>query len=326
VDVKAPVDPKTAEPVGAPRSSGRLRTWAASHFSNCVAALGRLVRQPFASLMTLLVIAVTLALPAASHLVIKNAQSISDSWANALDFSVYLDTVHSVEDAQQLADIIQQRADVDQVTLVTAEQALDEFRLQSGFGAALDHLPENPLPHALVVRPSSANTEQSMSLLHEELGNLPETDFVQVDAEWVQRFHAMLEMLQRAITMGAGLLGIAILVVIGNTIRLDIQNRREEIEVTKLIGASNAFVRRPFLYTGFWYGVGGGLFALALVGLGLHLLQEPVTRLAGLYNSAYAILSLSLVESLAIVGIGVLLGLLGSWIAASRHMRRIEPR
>ena len=316
----------TADALTAPRSSGRLRNWAASHVSNCVAALGRLARQPFASLMTVLVIAVTLAVPAASHLVIKNAQSISVNWANALDFSVYLEAAQTVDDARQLAAIIEQRADVDQVTLVTAEEALEEFRLQSGFGAALDHLPTNPLPHALVVRPSAANTTQSLSLLHEELGNLPETDFVQVDSEWVQRFHAMLDMLQRAITMGAGLLGAAILVVIGNTIRLDIQNRREEIEVTKLIGASNAFVRRPFLYTGFWYGIGGGLFALALVGLGLHALQEPVTRLAGLYNSAYGILRLDLVESLIIVGVGVLLGLLGSWVAASRHMRRIEPR
>lgn len=317
---------KVSDAAAPPRSSGPLHNWLASHLSNCLAALGRLGRAPFASLMTILVIAVTLALPAAMHLIIKNAQAISDNWANALDFSVYLSSENSVDDAQRLADIILQRADVEQVTLVSAEQALEEFKLQSGFGEALEYLPDNPLPHTLVVRPGSANTAESMSLLHEELGNLPETDFVQVDTEWVRRFHAMLNMLQRAIAMGAGLLGAAILVVIGNTIRLDIQNRREEIEVTKLIGASNAFVRRPFLYTGFWYGVGGGLFALALVSAGLYALQEPVARLAGLYNSAYAILDLDIDESLVIVGVGVLLGLLGSWIAAARHMRRIEPR
>jgi cell division transport system permease protein len=274
----------------------------------------------------MLVIAVTLALPAAMHLVIKNAQSLSDTWSDALDFSVYLDTSFSAADARRLADIIQQRADVEQVTLVTADEALEEFKLRSGFGAALDHLPANPLPHALVVRPSAANTAESMSLLHEELDNLPETDFVQVDTDWVRRFHAILDMLQRAIAMGAALLGAAILVVIGNTIRLDIQNRREEIEVTKLIGASNAFVRRPFLYTGLWYGAGGGLIALALVSLGLTALEEPVATLSGLYNNAWSILKLTLEESLIIVGAGVLLGLTGSWIAAARHMRRIEPR
>ena len=126
--------------------------------------------------------------------------------------------------------------------------------------------------------------------------------------------------------MGAALLGAAILVIIGNTIRLDIQNRRDEIEVTKLIGASNAFVRRPFLYSGFWYGFAGGLMALGLVSYGLFALEEPVARLSGLYEKRFIILSLSLRESVTIIGAGMFLGLVGSWIAATRHMRAIEPK
>ena len=165
-----------------------------------------------------------------------------------------------------------------------------------------------------------------MSLLQQELGNLPETEHVQVDTEWVQRFHAILDIVRQAIALGAALLGIAIIVVIGNTIRLDIENRRDEIEVTKLIGASNAFVRRPFLWTGFWYGMLGGLMALALVYAGLSLLEGSVTRLAGLYQGNVAIASISLAEAAAIVGIGVFLGLFASWLTAARHMRRIEPR
>jgi cell division transport system permease protein len=136
----------------------------------------------------------------------------------------------------------------------------------------------------------------------------------------------MLDIMQRAIAMGAGLLGAAIIVIIGNTIRLDIQSRREEIEVTKLIGASNAFVRRPFLYSGLWYGLGGGLLALALVLYGLFALKDPVARLAGLYNSGFEILALDFLESGMIIATGVALGLIGSWFAAARHMRRIEPR
>ncbi|MEX2126543.1 MAG: permease-like cell division protein FtsX [Woeseia sp.] len=303
-----------------------VTTWALRHVSTSIGALGRLARQPFASLMTILVIAVTLALPAAMHVIIKNVQSISGSWENALDFSLYLKSGTSIEDASRLAELIGKRADVQAVTLIPSDEALEEFKAQSGFGAALDHLTENPLPHTIVVRPGSSNTEQSITLMHEELANLPETDFVQADTEWVQRFHAILDMLQRAIAIGAGLLGAAIVVIIGNTIRLDIQNRREEIEVTKLIGASNAFVRRPFLYSGLWYGLGGGLLALALVGYGMFALKEPVGRLAGLYNSPFSILSLSFTESLLIVGTGVALGLAGSWLAAARHMRRIEPR
>jgi cell division transport system permease protein len=176
------------------------------------------------------------------------------------------------------------------------------------------------------VRPGAANTSQSIVLLQEELGNLPEAEFVQVDTEWVRRFHAILDIIEQAIVIGAALLGAAIIVIIGNTIRLDIQNRREEIEVTKLIGASNAFVRRPFLWSGFWYGLFGGLLALGLVLSGLYLLEEPVARLAGLYQSGIDVMSLSLEESGAILGIGVVLGLAGSWFAAARHMRRIEPR
>ena len=308
------------------RSSRPVSVWFTRHASTSIGSLGRLFRQPFASLMIVLVIAVTLAIPASLSLVVKNAQAVSDGWDNAMDFSIYLKRGLAENDADDLAKLIQQRADVDTVQLITATEALADFKQQSGFGQALDHLSENPLPHTLVVRPSPANTSQSMILLQEELGNLPEADLVQVDTEWVQRFHAILDIVKQAIVIGASLLGVAIVVIIGNTIRLDIQNRREEIEVTKLIGASNAFVRRPFLWSGFWYGLFGGLLALGLVQYGLFLLEQPVARLAGLYQSGVTVLSLAPAESLAILAVGVVLGLVGSWFAAARHMRQIEPR
>lgn len=317
---------KSSEALQPPRRTGMVSGWVVRHAGTATAALGRLSRQPFASLMTILVIAITLALPAAMHLVIKNAQSLSASWDNALDFSVYLRNDVTVEQAQRLAALVGQRADVESVAFISADDALEEFREASGFGDALDHLASNPLPHTLVVRPAAGNTEISMVVLNEELGNLPEADFVQVDTEWVRRFHAILAIMERAVMIGAALLGAAILIIIGNTIRLDIQNRREEIEVTKLIGASNAFVRRPFLYAGLWYGLAGGLLALALVWYGLFALEEPVARLSGLYESSFMVLSLDALESLAIVGAGVGLGLVGSWIAATRHMHRIEPK
>ena len=317
---------RNADAVAPVRSSGPVSIWITRHASTAVGSLGRLASQPFASLMIVLVIAVTLALPAAINLIVKNARTVSGSWDNALDFSVFLRPQLSASDAGKLAQLIGQRADVDAVDLILADDALAEFKQQSGFGAALDQLNDNPLPHTLVVRPGPGNTSASLILLHEEIGNLPETDHVQVDTEWVQRFHAILDIVRQAITIGAALLGIAIVVIIGNTIRLDIENRREEIEVTKLIGASNAFVRRPFLWTGFWYGLFGGLMALALVYYGLYLLEGPVARLSGLYQSKVAISSLNMTESGAIIGIGVFLGLFSSWLTAARHMRRIEPR
>jgi len=317
---------RNSDAVAPVRSSSAFSIWLTRHASTSVGALGRLSRQPFASLMIVLVIAVTLALPAAINVVVKNAQSISGGWDNALDFSVYLKLDIPVTEAEALAGLIRQRADVASVTLVTATEALADFKLASGFGEALDQLGDNPLPHALVVRPGPGNTGASLTLLQEEIGNLPETDLVQVDTEWVQRFHAILDIVRKAIAIGAALLGIAIVVIVGNTIRLDIENRREEIEVTKLIGASNAFVRRPFLWTGFWYGLLGGVSALLLVQYGLYLLKEPVTRLAGLYQGNISVATLDASESLTIVAAAVFLGLFASWVTAARHMRRIEPR
>lgn len=317
---------RNSDAVAPVRSSGAFSIWLTRHASTALGALGRLSRQPFASLMIVLVIAVTLALPAAINVIVKNVQSVSGSWDNALDFSVYLQQDLSVSEAEGLARLIGQRADIASVELVTADEALVEFKQQSGFGEALDQLDGNPLPHALIVRPGPGNTGASLILLQEEIGNLPETELVQVDTEWVQRFHAILDIVRQAIAIGSALLGIAIVVIIGNTIRLDIENRREEIEVTKLIGASNAFVRRPFLWTGFWYGLLGGTFALLLVQYGLYLLKEPVTRLAGLYQGNISVASLGLTESLAIIGAAVFLGLFASWFTAARHMRRIEPR
>jgi cell division transport system permease protein len=317
---------RNADAVAPVRSAGPLSIWFTSHVSTAVGGLGRLARQPFASLMIILVIAVTLALPASINLVVKNARTVSSSWDNALDFSVFLQQTVTTDEGEALGRLIAQRADVETVKFISADDALAEFKLQSGFGEALDQLPDNPLPHALVVRPGPGNTTASLVLLQEEIGNLPEIDFVQVDTEWVQRFHAILDIVRQAIAIGAVLLAIAIVVIIGNTIRLDIENRRDEIEVTKLIGATNAFVRRPFLWTGFWYGLFGGLMALALVYYGLYMLGGPVARLAGLYQSKIAISSLDLVEAAAIIGIGVFLGLFASWITAARHMRRIEPK
>jgi cell division transport system permease protein len=317
---------RNADAIAPVKTSGAFSIWLTRHASTSVGALGRLSRQPFASLMIVLVIAVTLALPAAINVIVKNAQSVSGSWNNALDFSVYLQDGISISDAEALASLIGQRADIESVELVTADAALAEFKQQSGFGAALDQLGDNPLPHALVVRPGPGNTGASLILLQEEISNLPETALVQVDTEWVHRFHAILDIVRKAIAIGSALLGIAIVVIIGNTIRLDIENRRDEIEVTKLIGASNAFVRRPFLWTGFWYGLLGGTSALLLVQYGLYLLKDPVTRLAGLYQGNITLVELGFVESVGIIGASVFLGLFASWVTTARHMRRIEPR
>ena len=218
-------------------------------------------------------IALALALPAALKVFVSNSQAATGNFASAVDVSVYLKTDVPLAKAQQLAQAARQRPDVAEVTLIPADKGLEDFRTYSGFGEALAALKENPLPHVLHVRPKAQDgSAASLESLRRYFGAWPEVDVVQVDAEWVNRFNAMLDVLRRLLVIAAVLLGIGVLAVIGNTIRLEIQGRRAEIEVTKLVGGSNAYVRRPFLYTGVLYGVAGALLAWGIVALAVFVL------------------------------------------------------
>ena len=229
--------------------------------------------------------------------------------------------------AQQLAQNARARNDVANVTLIPADKGLEDFRTYSGFGDALAALKENPLPHVLHVRPrASASSATALESLRRYFAAWPEVDLVQVDSEWVMRFNAILEVLQRVLFIAAALLGVGVLAVIGNTIRLEIQARRAEIEVTKLVGGSNAFVRRPFLYAGVLYGLGGALLAWAILALVLLILREPVASLARLYGSRFELQGLAPEDVAVLLGAGFVLGWLGAWISAARHLRSIEPR
>lgn len=303
-----------------------IGTYFTRHLQVFVASLGKLAYAPLASFMTILVVAITLALPAALHVMVKNALEVTGGWQDAVDFSLYLQPDISRDAAANLAKLLGSRADIETVTLIDADTALAGFADQSGFGDAIDSLETNPLPHTLIVRPVATLNPAASDLLRQELDSLPETDIVQLDTEWIARFQAILNLARRAIWIAGGALGLGLLVVIGNTIRLDIQNRRDEIEIMQLIGASDPFIRRPFLYTGLWYGLGGGLLALGLLAVMLVLLSGPVTQLAGLYGSGWTLLGPNLREIGIIVGVGVALGLGGSWFATARHMRRIDPK
>ena len=290
-------------------------------------ALGRLARNPFASALTLLVIALALALPAALRLFVNNAQLAVGGFANSVDLTVYLKTDVPLAKAEQLARAARERSEVAQVTLIPADQALEEFRKYSGFGAALEALKDNPLPHVLHVRPRvSAESAATLDSLRHYLSAWPEVDTVQMDTEWVNRLNAILDVLQRLLAMAAILLGLGVLAIIGNTIRLEILNRRPEIEVTKLVGGSNAFVRRPFLYSGILYGVGGALLAWAIVVTVVVVLAQPVATLSQLYGSQFTLQGLSEQEVGILLGTGAVLGWLGAWVSATRHLRTIEPR
>ena len=299
----------------------------ARHLQALLGSLGRLARSPLSTILTLLVIALALALPTSLRLLVANAQLATGNFANAVDVSVYLKTDVPLAKAQQLAQAAGQRADVAAVTVIPADKGLEDFRTYSGFGEALQALKENPLPHVLHVRPRAADVSAAaLESLRRYFSAWPEVELVQVDSEWVMRFNAILEVLRQLLLIAAALLGLGVLAVIGNTIRLEIQGRRAEIEVTKLVGGSNSFVRRPFLYTGVLYGVGGALLAWAIVVIAVAVLGDSVATLARLYGSRYVLQGPSRDDIGMLLGAGAVLGWLGAWISAARHLRSIEPR
>ncbi len=304
-----------------------MTRWFERHLQTMVGSLGRLWQQPFAALLTVLVIGIALALPACLHVLVQNVRAASGGWNNALDVSVYMKQSASLDDARSIADRVKKRRDVAEVTVVPADDALAEFRRNSGFGEALDALKDNPLPHALIVRPAETFRDSGqVETLTAELKLLPGVDVVQLDTEWVSRFNAILDVVRRVVFLAAALFALGILVIVGNTIRLDIENRRGEIEVTKLVGGSDAFVRRPFLYNGVWYGLGGGAIAWLVVTAVILMLGDPVRRIAGLYGSGFALQGLDAESSLVLVAGGAILGWLGSFIVATRELRGIEPQ
>lgn len=297
----------------------------ALHAWECANSLRRLGRQPGASALTVAVIAIALALPAGLRVLVNNTKLLAGSFQSAQDFSVYLTMETDETRARELAVALSRNPAVEQVTVVTRDEALAEFRTYSGLAGAVEALPENPLPHALVVRPRGGmESEADLDALSRELDALEETELVQLDTQWVERLRAGLDVARRTVDWATALLALAILIVIGNTVRLEINNRRTEIEVIKLVGGTDGFIRRPFLYLGLWYGLGAGVVAWMLVAVGVRSLSGPVAKLAGLYGSGFSLQPLSWTESVLLVGSGALLGWLGAYVAATRHIRALD--
>ena len=305
---------------------GKINAYFTHHLWVLVSSLGQLWRTPFSTLMTTAVIGIALALPAGLHVLLSNVQQLSSGWDDSAQVSLFIKQGVPEKRIQSLADKLRDWDGVAEVRYISREQALAEFRELSGFGNALDSLAENPLPAVLVLRPTSTQAEPApMEQLLERLRQLDAVDQAQLDMEWVRRLNGIIEVGKRGALLLGALLAMAILLVVGNTIRLTIYARREEIIITKLIGATNAFIRRPFLYTGFWYGLMGAIVAWLLVAVFLGLLSAPVSQLSSLYDSQFRLGGLDFITSLSLLLSGVFLGLVGSWLAVGRHLQAIEP-
>jgi cell division transport system permease protein len=309
-------------PEGLPRPNWLVRLVQA-HARAFFFTLGTLVRNPVGSLLTALVIGVTLALPAGFHLALQRAAALGYSWEGSLQISLFLKDSVSEARGRELTRELGKRKDVGDAQYISREQSLQEFRALSGFGEALEVLESNPLPAVIAVTPAA--TVGSVSALATELGKLPDVDAAKFDQEWLERLQALLEFARRVVWVTAALLALAVVVIVGNTIRLDLQSRREEIAVMKLIGASDAFIRRPFLYAGLWYGIAGGVLAWLLVFAGQWLLAGPAQRIFQLYGLATTPGAPPFLATLAIIGAGLILGLTGAQLTVSRHLSAIEP-
>ncbi len=287
-------------------------------------SLTRLWQSNLSTWITLAAIAIALCLPTSLHLLLKNLKSLTDDKRQVPTISLFVKQDISEQQARDRGDLLSELPEIDKVVLVPRDEALDDFRQITGFAETLETLDENPLPHVLVVTPHMdliGNPADDMENLASKLQSYPEVDLVQMDLEWVSRLRSILRITERAILVISSLLALSVLLVIGNTIKLNIENRKEEIKVLKLIGATSAYIRRPFLYTGIWYGLFGGIISLVLVHLALLSFVSPVNELARLYGSTFIISGLGVTTTFYILVISSLLGLIGAWLAVGRHLK-----
>lgn len=297
------------------------------HVQVMLFSLGRLWRQPLASLMTVVVIGIALAMPSGLYVLLKNIEQVSSQWDDAAQISLFLKQNTADTQAQILINKLITWPEITAVNYQSASQSLEEFRQLSGLGSLLDTLPTNPLPAVVIVQPNGNDLRpDAIGRLLSLLEALPDVDQAQLDMEWLQRLRSINDMGQRGISILGLLLSLSVLLVIGNTIRLAILNQQSEIRVVKLVGGTNTFIRRPFLYTGFWYGLLGGIFAWLTLLLTMSLLNGPINELARQYESQFTLAWLSGSMMMILPLTGMLLGVMGAWLAVSRHLSAIEPR
>jgi cell division transport system permease protein len=326
---KPPATPAPASAPAEPRRPrvpmrARLGAWRDHHLYGFFSSLGRLAARPWATALTVLMLGFALALPLLFYIAFDNARTLSGGLREAREVTVFLKPSIESGAANAFASALRKRDDVEAVSIKTPEQGMAEFRQLSGFGEALDILKDNPLPNVLIVTPRLPSDADDPALVPELQGDT-RVDLVQYDATWRRRLSDILGFGERAVAIVAALLALATLLVIGNTVRTDVQARAEEIAVMQLIGAGRGFVRRPFLYTGLWYGLLGGLLALVVVIGAEWAIAGPLERLLASYDHALALRGLGVVPALVVIGASALLGWAGAYLATARHMAAGHP-
>ena len=302
----------------------RLRGEITNHRVTLVQSLRDMVSEPLQTAMTVLVIAIALALPGALFLAVENLERLSGNVKASTQLTVFLEFGVEEKTIETLEIQLQTLVGVSSISYISPEQALTEFQALSGFGSALDYLAESPLPAVFVVQPDSVKLDRAGEIA-DQISKLSGVDQVQIDMQWLQRLRSMLEIGEKLITALSISLGLGVLLAVANTIRMAIQSRTDEIIVIRLVGGTDGYVRRPFLYTGLIFGLSGGLVSVLLLWGSVNWLNSSIEVLASLYESRFVLHGLSIWSLLGILGGGALLGLLGAWVAVRRHLRGIEP-
>ena len=302
-----------------------MKTWLWHQIDAFATTVARLARTPVGTLLNVGVIGVALALPVGLYVAVVNLQGLTRSLASDPQLSVFLALDAGPADVKRIETRLLQHPTVREARYVPRDQALKELKASTGLADVVDSLPDNPLPDAFVVLPRDA-APQALETLRDEVRGWPKVTHVQLDAAWARRLDAGLKVARLAVWLLAALFAFALVAVTFNTIRLQVLTRREEIEVSKLIGATDAFIRRPFLYFGALEGLAGGLAAWAIIWVGLHLLNGGLAELARLYATQIELRHLGLEDSASLLAFSAALGWFGSWLSVNQHLAGIEPR
>tara|TARA_R110001583_G_scaffold125319_3_gene276878 strand:+ start:1584 stop:2573 length:990 start_codon:yes stop_codon:yes gene_type:complete len=306
---------------------GRVSAVINQHVQQVFSSFSEIWKTPFATIMTICVLGLALSLPSVFHVLYKNAERVTGQWDGASEISLFLKKDISEPRVQVLINKLALYNDIDSVTYISRHQALEEFKEMSSFSKALNYLDENPLPAVLVVVPTkeamnSAGSKLLVAKLEREQG----IDLVRVDVDWIEKLQAILSLMVDIVISIAVLLLISVLLIVSNTIRLNILNQRDEIEVLKLVGATNSFIQLPYLYIGAWYGLLGGAVAWLLTFAMVTWLQSGVMSLMGLYQLQFKVSLLNFEEVAILLSVATVLAFIASYISVKQYLVKIEPK
>ncbi|ORE87541.1 cell division protein FtsX [Oceanococcus atlanticus] len=299
--------------------------WLQAHAHVARDSLARLRVNGLSSLLTILMMGCALSLPTTLWVLTQNATLASHDWQRQFSLTLYLSQRINERQGQQLLAELKRDPLVERGEYLSPKATLAEFRDYSGFGRALDLLEDNPLPAVIVLWPKPGTDAAQLDAFLAKQHARTEIDLAQADSDWLERLSALLEFGTRLVQIMGLMLGLTVILVVANTIRLNIESRREEIVVMKLIGAPDGFIQRPFLYSGTLYGLLSGVIACLGVALTLNALTPHLDALAASYGRAMDLQGLALGDGIKLVGLAALMGWVGAWQSVWRNLRHIEP-